>query len=63
MEISPLQLVGLIALVVAAYFAPRFARSFFERLVKRQGDLLRDQRDAEERKSGGPPQAQGPTRS
>lgn len=54
MEITPLQLVGLVALVLAAFFAPRLARRYFERLAQRQAELLRAQREAEERGEGPP---------
>ncbi|MEK7682391.1 MAG: hypothetical protein AAB369_06125 [Chloroflexota bacterium] len=54
MEITPPQLAGLVALVLAAYFIPRLVRRYFERLAQRQVELLRAQREAEERKDGPP---------
>ncbi len=54
MEITPLQLVGLGARVLAACFAPPLARRYFERLAQRQAELLRARREAEERREGAP---------
>ncbi|MDO8532004.1 MAG: hypothetical protein Q7T26_07540 [Dehalococcoidia bacterium] len=54
MEITPLQIIGLVVLVLAAYFTPRLARRYFERLAQRQAELLRAQREAEERGEGAP---------
>ncbi len=45
---------ALVALVLAAFFAPRLARRYFERLAQRQGELLRARREAEERREGAP---------
>jgi len=54
-EIAPLQLAGLVVLVVAAYFLPRLVRRYLERLAKRQEEMLRARREAEGQKGGGPP--------
>ena len=57
MALTPLQLVGLVALVVAAYFLPRLVRGYVERWAQRQRELLRARQGAEEKEGGRPPRA------